>query len=179
MLTSAPSPNAALEATPMLQRLAALALVIAVAAGCQPAATGPDPNVVRLLDRQAIEQLLAGDYPHALDTRNFDAYAALFTEDGELTLQGNTARGRAAIKQFVSALPAEPRVVHPINNLSYTIDGDTAKGGAYWQDVGLVNGAPGILIAGRYEDTLRKVDGAWRIATRNIVIEFAPPGTAP
>jgi ketosteroid isomerase-like protein len=163
----------------MLQRLAALALVIAVAAGCQPAATDSDPNVVRLLDRQAIEQLLAGDYPHALDTRNFDAYAALFTEDGELTLQGNTAKGRAAIKEFVGALPAEPRVVHPINNLSYTIDGDTAKGGAYWQDVGLVNGAPGILIAGRYEDTLRKVDGAWRIATRNIVIEFAPPGTAP
>jgi ketosteroid isomerase-like protein len=163
----------------MLQRLAALALLFAAAAGCQPAATGSDPNVARLLDRQAIEQLLAGDYPHALDTRNFDAYAALFTEDGELTLQGNTAKGRAAIKEFVGALPAEPRVVHPINNLSYTIDGDTAKGGAYWQDVGLVNGAPGILIAGRYEDTLRKVDGAWRIATRSIVIEFAPPGTAP
>jgi ketosteroid isomerase-like protein len=163
----------------MLQKLAVLTLVAIAAAGCQPAATGPDPNVARLLDRQAIEQLLAGDYPHALDTRDFDAYAALFTEDGELTLQGNTARGRAAIKAFVSALPAEPRVVHPINNLSYTIDGDAAKGGAYWQDVGLVNGAPGILIAGRYEDTLRKVNGEWRIATRNIVIEFAPPGTAP
>ena len=164
----------------MLQRFAALALATATAAGCtQQAATGPDPNVERLLDRQAIEQLLAGDYPHALDTRDFDAYAALFTEDGELTLQGNTAKGRAAIKQFVSALPAEPRVVHPINNLSYTVDGDTAQGGAYWQDVGLVNGAPGILIAGRYEDTLRKVNGQWRIATRNIVIEFAPPGTAP
>lgn len=163
----------------MLQRIAALALVTVAAAGCRPAATGSDPNVARLLDRQAIEQLLAGDYPHALDTRDFDAYAALFTDDGELTLQGNTAKGRAAIKQFVGALPAEPRVVHPINNLSYTIDGDTAKGGAYWQDVGLVNGAPGILIAGRYEDTLRKVNGQWRIATRNIVIEFAPPGTAP
>jgi uncharacterized protein (TIGR02246 family) len=162
----------------MLQRLAALALVTAAATGCQPAANGPDPNVMRLLDRQAIEQLLAGDYPHALDTRNFDAYAALFTEDGELTLQGNTVKGRAAIKAFVAALPTEPRVIHPITNLSYTIDGDTATGGAYWQDVGLVNGAPGVVIAGRYEDTLRKVNGQWQIAKRGIVIEFAPPAAA-
>jgi uncharacterized protein (TIGR02246 family) len=160
-----------------MRYLVTLTLVAAATAGCQPAAVGSDPNVARLLDRQAIEQLLAGDYPHALDTRDFDAYAALFTEDGELSLQGNTSKGRAAIKAFVSALPAEPRVIHPITNLSYTVDGDTATGGAYWQDVGLVNGAPGVLIAGRYEDTLRKVGGEWRIATRNIVIEFAPPGT--
>ena len=160
-----------------MRYLVTLTLVAAATAGCQPAAVGSDPNVARLLDRQAIEQLLAGDYPHALDTRDFDAYAALFTEDGELSLQGNTSKGRAAIKAFVSALPAEPRVIHPITNLSYTVDGNTATGGAYWQDVGLVNGAPGVLIAGRYEDTLRKVGGEWRIATRNIVIEFAPPGT--
>jgi uncharacterized protein (TIGR02246 family) len=162
----------------MLQRLAALPLVITVATGCQPTAVGSDPNVAQWLDRQAIEQLLAGDYPHALDTRDFDAYAALFTDDGELSLQGNTAKGRAAIKAFVSALPAEPRVIHPITNLSYEVDGDSATGGAYWQDIGLVNGAPGVLIAGRYEDTLRKVNGEWRIAKRSIVIEFAPPGTA-
>ncbi|HUQ51546.1 MAG TPA: nuclear transport factor 2 family protein [Gammaproteobacteria bacterium] len=161
----------------MLQRTGTLALATMALAACQPAARGTDPNLARVLDRQAIEQLLAGDYPHALDTRDFDAYAALFTDDGELSLQGNTSKGRAAIKQFVSALPAEPRVIHPITNLSYEIDGDTATGGAYWQDVGLVNGLPGVLIAGRYEDTLRKVDGAWHIAKRSIVIEFAPPGT--
>jgi ketosteroid isomerase-like protein len=154
-----------------MRRLAILA-VIATTAGCQPAAQGPDPNLARLLDRQAIEQLLTGDYPHALDTRNFDAYAALFTEDGM------TAKGRAAIRDFVAALPAEPRVIHPISNLNYTIDGDRAAGGAYWQDTGLVDGKPGVLVAGRYEDTLRKVDGVWRIATRNIVIEFAPATTA-
>jgi ketosteroid isomerase-like protein len=162
----------------MLRRLATLALIATASAGCQPAAQGPDPLVARLLDRQAIQQLLAGDYPHALDSRDFEGYAALFTEDGELTLQGNTAKGRAAIRDFVAALPPEPRVMHPISNLSYAIDGDTAKGGAYWQDIGLVNGAPGVLVAGRYEDTLRKVGGVWLIATRNIVIEFAPAPAA-
>jgi uncharacterized protein (TIGR02246 family) len=160
----------------MLQRFATLALVTAT--GCQPAAPGPDPNLTGLLDRQAIEQLLAGDYPHALDTRDFDAYAALFTEDGELSLAGDTVKGRAAIKAFVAALPAEPRVIHPITNLSYTIAGDTATGGAYWQDIGLAGSTPAVLIAGRYEDTLRKINGEWRIAERNIVIEFAPPAAA-
>lgn len=163
----------------MLRRLATLTAIAITAAGCQPASQAPDPNLARLSDRQAIEQLLAGDYPHALDSRDFDGYAALFTEDGQLTLQGNTAKGRPAIRDFVAALPPEPRVMHPISNLSYAIDGDTAKGGAYWQDIGLVNGAPGVLIAGRYEDTLRKVDGVWRIATRSIVIEFAPTQAAP
>ena len=159
----------------MLHRIAALVLISTVAAGCQPAAAPPDPNVARLVDQQAIAQLIAGTYPNALDTGDFDAYAALYTEDGELTLQGNTVKGRAAIKAFVAALPTEPRVIHPITNLSYKIDGDTATGGAYWQDVGLVNGAPGVVIAGRYEDTLRKVNGQWQIAKRGIVIEFAPP----
>jgi uncharacterized protein (TIGR02246 family) len=158
----------------MLQRSLLLAVAAAAAAGCQPAV---DPTVALLVDRQAIEQLIAGRYPNALDTRDFDTYAALYTEDGELTLQGNIVKGRAAIKEFVAALPAEPRVIHPITNMSYAIDGDTATGGAYWQDIGLVNGSPGVAIAGRYEDTLRRVNGQWQIAKRSIVIEFAPPGT--
>ena len=159
----------------MLHRIAAVAFISTVVAACQPAAAPPDPNLARHVDQQAIAQLIAGTYPNALDTANFDAYAALYTEDGELSLQGNTVKGRAAIKAFVAALPAEPRVIHPITNVSYTVNGDTATGGAYWQDVGLVNGAPGVVIAGRYEDTLRKVNGQWQIAKRGIVIEFAPP----
>ena len=159
----------------MLQRIATLAFVAAIATGCEPATPGADPNLALLLDRQAIDQLVAGDYPTALDTRNFQAYSEFFTEDGELSLQGQTVKGRPAIKEFVAALPAEPRVIHPITNLSYTIQGDTATGGAYWQDIGLAGDTPAVIIAGRYEDTLRKVNGAWRFAKRNIVIEFAPP----
>ena len=162
----------------MPHRIVAVAFISTVAVGCQPAAPPPDPNVARLVDQQSIAQLIAGTYPTALDKGDFDTYAALYTEDGELTLQGSTVKGRAAIKALVAALPTEPRVIHPITNLSYTIDGDTATGGAYWQDVGLVNGAPGVVIAGRYEDTLRKVNGQWQIAKRGIVIEFAPPAAA-
>jgi len=61
----------------MLHRIAAVAFVSAFAAGCQPAAAPPDPNLARLVDQQAIAQLIAGTYPHALDTADFDGYAAL------------------------------------------------------------------------------------------------------
>lgn len=161
----------------MLQRIATIAALAALAAACQPQ-PGPDPNVAALVDRQAIDQLIAGDYPHALDTRNWDAYADLFTADGELSLAGQTAKGRQGIKDFVGALPTEPRVIHVITNLSYTVRGDSATGSAYWQDIGMAGSGVGVLVAGHYEDALRKVDGTWKIAKRSIVIEFAPPAEA-
>src|SRR5262245_54603337 len=110
----------------MLHRIATIVVLSTVAAACQPAAPPQDPSLARLVDQQAIAQLIAGTYPNALDKGDFDAYAALYTEDGELTLQGNTVKGRADIKAFVAALPTEPRVIHPITNLSYTVNGDMA-----------------------------------------------------
>lgn len=160
-------------------RIFLLAALTLLTAACQPSSTvAPDPNLARLVDRQAIDQLIAGDYPRALDSHDHAAYAALFTDDGELSLQGQTAKGRQAVQEFVAALPAEPRVIHVISNLSYRIDGDTATGGAYWQDIGNVGPNVGVLVAGHYEDTLRKVGGQWRIAKRDIVIEFLPEAPA-
>jgi ketosteroid isomerase-like protein len=149
----------------------------ALAAGCQQQAS--DPRVAALADRQAIDQLVAGDYPRALDASDWDAYAATYTEDGELVLLGNSSKGRAAIKSFLSAQPAGERVIHVISNLSYKIDGDTATGGAYWQDIGKVSGAPGVVVAGHYDDSLRKVNGAWKFTKRSIVIDFPPAGGVP
>lgn len=156
-------------------RIFLLSSLALLATACQPP---PDPNLARLLDRQAIDQLIAGDYPRALDAHDYAAYAALFTEDGELTLQGQSAKGRRAVQDFVAALPTEPRVIHVISNSSYRIEGNTATGGAYWQDIGNVGTSVGVLVAGRYEDTLRKVEGEWRIAKRDIVIEFLPTSQA-
>ena len=159
--------------------LVAVIAVTGLAAACQPSQPAADPRLAALADRQAIDQLVAGDYPRALDARNWDAYAATYTEDGELALLGQTSKGRAAIKSFLAAQPAGARVIHVISNLSYSISGDTATGGAYWQDIGVVNGGPGVVVAGHYDDSLRKVNGAWKFATRSIVIDFPPAGGLP
>lgn len=149
-----------------------LLIALLLSAGC---AQQPDAQLQAMVDRQAIDQLVAGDYPRALDAQDWDAYVAHFTADGELSLGPQTAKGSVEIKQLLEGLPPE-RINHVISNLSYRIDGDTATGGSYWQDIGLVNGAPGVIVAGHYDDTLRKVDGEWKFTKRAIVIDFAAPG---
>ncbi len=147
--------------------------------GCQQAQPpAADPRIDALVERQAIDQLIAGDYPHALDHQDWKTYASYFTEDGELLLGDQKAQGRQGIIDFLSALPADNRVIHVISNSSYVIKGDSATGGAYWQDIGVADSRQGVVAAGHYEDALRKVDGAWKFAKRAIVVEFVPT-TAP
>jgi len=161
-----------------MKKISLLVATAGLAAACQQQST-PDPRIAALADRQAIDQLVAGDYPRALDASDWDAYVATYTEDGELMLQGVSSKGRAAIKSFLAAQPAGPHINHVISNLSYKIDGDTATGGAYWQDIGNVNGAPGVIVAGHYDDSLRKVNGAWKFTKRSIVIDLPPAGGVP
>ena len=152
--------------------------VVAILAACAPPPPQADAGVVALLDRQAIDQLVAGTYPRALDAQNWKAYADTYTEDGELVLAGQSAKTRAGIMEFLGKLPPE-KINHVISNLSYKLEGENAVGGAYWQDIGLVNGAPGVIVAGHYLDSLRKVNGEWLFAKREIVIDFAAAAAAP
>src|SRR3954465_9291345 len=66
-------------------------------AACQQA-PAPDGRLAAVAQRAAIDQLVAGDYPRALDARDWDAYVALFTDDGELQLGAQPVKGRDGIK---------------------------------------------------------------------------------
>jgi ketosteroid isomerase-like protein len=161
-----------------MKHVVTLAGIALLCAGCQPAPPPADPRIDALVDRQAIDQLVAGDYPHALDHQDWKTYASYYTEDGELLLGEQTAKGREGIIKFLSGLPADSKVIHVISNSSYVIKGDTATGGAYWQDIGVADTRQGVVAAGHYEDTLRKVNGTWKFAKRAIVIEFVPTAAA-
>ncbi len=164
-----------------MKHLLPLVVLAAVTSACQQAPT-PDPRIGAIADRLAIDQLVAGDYPRALDARDWDAYVATFTDDGQLTLGAQTGRGKDGIKGLLNGLPAEPHVMHVISNLSYAISGDTATGGAYWQDIGIDDSPHGVLAAGHYVDALRKVDGVWKFTKREIVVqaqESTPAAAAP
>jgi hypothetical protein len=154
--------------------LTGMALLAASCQQAQPPTT--DPRIDALADRQAIDQLVAGDYPHALDHQDWTTYASYFTDDGELSLGDQSVKGTQGIIGMVSALPQDNRVIHVISNLSYELRGDTATGTAYWQDIGMAGSAPAVVAAGHYEDTLRKTNGAWKFSKRAIVIEFVPAG---
>ncbi len=163
--------------------VASLMAVALLSAGGAAKAAGPlEARITATEDRQAIDQLVAGDYVRALDGHQWADYAATFTDDGELSVFGQTMKSRAAILKFFTTprptLGPGNKINHIISNLSYRIEGGTATGGAYWQDIGIApNGLPGVLSAGHYEDVLHKVGGHWLFAKRTIVTDFDAPTT--
>ena len=100
-------------------------------------------------DRAKIEDLQAR-YLFALDFRDPEAYAATFAPDGILDYGAGEIKGREAIAEMVANMrrneeqrraqdssglrPAAGR--HNITNIVLEIDGDTARGTAYWFHMG-------------------------------------------
>ena len=147
-------------------------------------------------DRQAIEQLLMGDYPRALDSGDWAAYAALFAKDGTLIMNGGSVKrtGPAAIQEYFSKLripalanpgasspcPAPAgahRTMHVVNNLTLQINGDMATDQAYWETILTRDCKSVVAGAGHYEDVLKREDGHWRFFKREIFDDI-PPRTA-
>jgi hypothetical protein len=160
-----------------------------------------EPSATRLRkveDRQAIEQLLMGDYPRALDSTDWKAYAALFTKDGTLIMNGGKTKktGPATIQEFFATAPfAQPpaasatpspcplppgvhRFMHVVTNLSLHIDGDTATDQAYWETIGTTDCKSVVEGAGHYEDTLKRENGQWRFYSREIFDDLPPRAAA-
>jgi len=54
-------------------------------------------------DRAQIEKLM-WQYVRALDTENADAYAAVYTEDGQFGSGANAVKGREALKKMINDL---------------------------------------------------------------------------
>jgi hypothetical protein len=181
--------------------VAALMVLGVMAAGSAFGQAKKDDVAARLRaveDRQAIEQLLMGDYPRALDSTDWKAYAALFSKDGTLIMNGGKtkATGPAAIEKFFATAPfAQPpaasatpsrcplppgvhRFMHVVTNLSLHIDGDAATDQAYWETIGTTDCKSVVEGAGHYEDTLKREDGHWRFYSREIFDDIPPRAPA-
>jgi hypothetical protein len=152
-----------------------------------------------IADRQEIEQLLMGDYPRALDSANWVVYGSFFAQDGELIMQGGAIRrtGPAAITEFFTKAPAAggqavptapsacpvpkgtPRTMHVVTNLSLHIDKDTATDQAYWETIATRDCKSVVAGAGHYEDVLKREDGKWKFAKREIFDDLPPRTMTP
>jgi 3-phenylpropionate/cinnamic acid dioxygenase small subunit len=141
-------------------------------------------------DRMAIEHLMVGVYPKALDTRDWKTYASLFAEDGELIQGTNVTKGPKAIEEQFSrpraprpaaagaaAAPAPagpPQTKHIVTNLDIKLDGDRATSTGYWQTISTRDGKTTIAGAGHYVDELVRVNGQWKFKKREIVNPARP-----
>jgi uncharacterized protein (TIGR02246 family) len=128
-------------------------------------------------DRAQIEKLM-WQYVRALDTENADAYAAVYTPDGQFGSGATAVKGREALKKMINDLrqraaenetktgEKRPAMYHVITN-SYLefVDKDHARLEAYWMTVF----APSrVAAAGREVDELVRVNGQWLIKSRDV-----------
>lgn len=129
----------------------------------------------RLEDRDAIHQVFV-DYGHALDFGDFEAFAGLFAEDGEVMLGPlGRARGRAAIRDLMEKVlkGGVGSSYHLIGNPIVRLDGDTATSEVTWAVVARGgDGQPRLTMLGRHVDRLVREEGSWRIAERRGVIDL-------
>jgi uncharacterized protein (TIGR02246 family) len=128
-----------------------------------------EQRLQRLEDRDAIHQLFI-DYGRHLDAGDWDSYASLFADDGEVLLGPmGRAKGRDNIRELMAKVltPRLGTAFHIISSPAVTVAGDRAESEVMWTVVERdPDGAPRLTMVGRHRDDLRKVDGRWCIQRR-------------
>jgi uncharacterized protein (TIGR02246 family) len=117
------------------------------------------------------------------DSGDLDTYLTLFTKDSEWVIPEIPQTGvPASVRTGVDEIAAGVRerraagVQGPGSNTAHLVttiavafdDDDVAVADSTWMFLGDTTTAPRIQSFGRYHDTLRRIDGAWRLARREI-----------
>ena len=137
-----------------------------------------------LADHVAISQVKASYCLH-LDTKNWAAYADLFTEDLEYDTSGEVLRGRDAAMADILKHVEHAKTAHHVHSPIIEVDGDTAK--VVWAMQDRVIWDPrspnypkmaGHTGYGHYRERYRRENGRWRICAmqlRYLIFEALPP----
>ena len=160
-----------------------IVVALVVTAGIAYSGQKSDADVLReLRDRAEIEDLM-WRYTRALDTRNADAYASMYTPDGQFVAGPTPTKGTAALRKMVADLREryqaeeakgvrQPAMYHmTANERIQFIDKDHARVEAYYITAfGAAGQATPLRVAavGRSVDDLVRVNGRWLIQSRNV-----------
>lgn len=120
-------------------------------------------------------------YCRFLDTRDWDSYTALFTEDLEMDVSDATGvpviHGRAEAIAMVRASIETAKTAHHVHSPEMTREGDAVKviwamqDRVIWEDRALTG-------YGHYHETWVEQGGEWRIASlklTRLIVEFGEP----
>ena len=131
-------------------------------------------------DRLAIRELFDA-YAHCADTRDAEGQMALFTTDtrfsvfmdGPNTEPTSVLEGREALSPVFDDLNRYEQTMHFNGQSTVVIEGSDATGDSYTiaHHVYTEQGTRMMMVAWlRYLDTFAKVDQAWHIAERQIIL---------
>lgn len=121
----------------------------------------------------AISQVKAR-YCRTLDTKDWDAFTDLFTEDFVLDVpEVEPIRGRDKAIAFIRESVGEARTAHQIHLPEIDLDGDEARVIWAMQDRNTwdppKNGISTLRGYGQYHERYVRVDGKWKIAAQRLV----------
>jgi uncharacterized protein (TIGR02246 family) len=138
-----------------------------------------EERIQLLEDREAIHQLFI-DYGRHLDAGNWDAYASLFADDGEVLLGPmGRAKGRANIREMMAKVltPRLGSAFHIISSPAVSIDGDRAEAEVMWTVLERAEtGGPRVTMVGKHRDELSRIDGRWYIQRRAGFVDLSSAG---
>ncbi|NNL85672.1 MAG: nuclear transport factor 2 family protein [Myxococcales bacterium] len=136
-----------------------------------------EDKVQELWDREKIKELTHA-YGLAIEQKDEEAMASLFTEDGAAdfsSLGWGVIKGHAALKDFYRQ--TWPLDVKPyFSNHILEIRGDDASGTCALDNRATRDGTS-LIGAGRLHDTYRRVGDDWKFATRRVEMFFMVPIT--
>jgi len=137
-----------------------------------------------LLAERACERLVL-ELVRRLDLGDPSTVCDLFTSDGvwEWPYDGRRIEGREALRAYFGSRPVDRLSRRMCTNILVTVDSpDTAAATTYFTTYRVDGHTEGTLVPprlpaniGHYEDTFRRVDGAWLMATRTLVLPFGGP----
>ena len=122
-------------------------------------------------DRTALMDVML-NYVKGVDERDMDLYRSIFTEDVVATFGDAVYEGVDAWLAFiVSALDRFGPTQHMLGPQLAEIDGDTAECRTDLQATHYLKDRPDTTVTlwATYEQTMKRVDGAWKIARHDIV----------
>lgn len=117
-------------------------------------------------DRHEIANLLAV-YCQRCDDGDFDSLLECFSDDATFAFEQWEATGRDQLRRwFERNQSPDQRGKHLTTNSVIEVDGDRATARSDFVFLGRVDGRLVPLIAGRYLDDIRRIDGHWRFHRR-------------
>lgn len=161
-------------------------LALAFAAAFTTQALADDADILREAHARSQIEDLMWRYVRALDSFDPDAYASVYTEDGQFRSGANATQGRAALQEMVANLrsgreqrAADGEAVAPLqhviaNSKLEFIGENEARMHSYWMTIAGSTGPgtrPNVLAAGRGVDHLVRIDGQWLIKSRDVAPE--------
>ncbi|HEX5585882.1 MAG TPA: nuclear transport factor 2 family protein [Acidimicrobiia bacterium] len=125
-----------------------------------------------LEDKDEIRELMRR-YNQAIDFPDPAAWVDCFTDDAVVEITGRPPlNGKEELRAYAEQRPGGS--LHLAASEIIDVDGDTAHVSSYIAVVSAASGTPAIMVAGKYEDDLRRVDGAWKFSHRNLEMTIRP-----